>query len=97
MRSTEDLRIKLPIVLRGDGACIYLSADLDTLMVCEIDVFDKKVGVERKVIRIVPALPPSADQTIPISVLGAFLGYHIQIITISTEACLAQWLYCLLI
>jgi len=50
MRSTEDLRIKLPIVLRGDGACIYLSADLDTLMVCEIDVFDKKVGVERKVI-----------------------------------------------
>jgi hypothetical protein len=37
---------------------------------------------------IVPALPPFADQTIPISVLGAFLGYHIQIIMIFIEACL---------
>jgi hypothetical protein len=46
MLPTQDLRVKIPITLSRVGAGIGLSTDLDTLVIGEIDVFYKRVGVE---------------------------------------------------
>ena len=45
--STENLRIKLPVFLHEDGACICLPANLDALVICEINVHHEGVGAER--------------------------------------------------
>ena len=39
MLSTQDLGVEITIVLSGDGASIGLYADLDTLVIGEVDVF----------------------------------------------------------
>jgi hypothetical protein len=46
MLPTQDLRVKIPITLIRDGAGIGLSTDLDTMLIGEIDVFYKLVGIE---------------------------------------------------
>ena len=50
-------------------------------------------------IQIVPALPLSTNQTIPILVLGAFICYHIWIITITAEPvwCIGYVTHCQLV
>ena len=46
MLSTQDLGIEITVVLNWDGVDIGLSTDLDTLVIGEVDVFCKGVGVE---------------------------------------------------
>jgi hypothetical protein len=45
--STENLIIKLPGFLHGDGACICLPANLDAVVIYEINVHREGVGAER--------------------------------------------------
>ena len=47
MLSTQNLGVKVAVVLGRDSACIGLAANLDALIVCEIDMFYKRVGIER--------------------------------------------------
>jgi hypothetical protein len=47
MLSTQDLGVKVSVGLCRDSASISLAANLDALVVCEVDVFDKGVCVER--------------------------------------------------
>jgi hypothetical protein len=46
MLSTQDLRVKMPIILSRDGTSIGLSTDLDTLVIGKIDGFYKRIGIE---------------------------------------------------
>jgi hypothetical protein len=46
MLSTKDLGVEITVVLGGDGVSVALSTDLDTLVIGEVDVFYKGVGVE---------------------------------------------------
>jgi len=47
MLSTQDLGVEITVVLSGEGVGIGLFTDLDTLVIGEVDVFCKRVCVER--------------------------------------------------
>ena len=47
MLSTQCLGVIMPVILSGDGGGIGPSAELDTLVIGEVDVLYKEVGVER--------------------------------------------------
>jgi hypothetical protein len=46
MLTTQNLGVKIAIILSRDGPCISLSSDLDTLVVGQVDMFYKRVCVE---------------------------------------------------
>jgi hypothetical protein len=55
MLSTQNHRVKIAIILRGDGSSICLSADLDTLVVRKTYMFNEGVGIEGYKQRVVEA------------------------------------------
>lgn len=46
MLTTQNLGVKIAIILNRNGPCINLSSDLDTLVVGQVDMFYKIVCVE---------------------------------------------------